>query len=220
MRLCRKRLAEDWQAKMNKKGQMPKVKLTLTIVAIGVVILIAAYFIGGFKIVGELQEQGKVIAEKTEKVNTAVERLNTNLGAIEQIPSQVETIQNDIAALNQKVSTLNSDMSTFQSTGEGFSKSLDSFNQQLIALNGQIEEMNKNIEELKELQTIYPPVQTQQLIFENVSNQEVNQAIQNAINLRSRSFGIYFGFGSLFGSIFSVSLYFIWQFYKKRRESQ
>lgn len=202
---------------MNKKGELPKIKPALTLLLMGVALLIGIYVAGGFKIVGELREQSSIISENTEKVNTAVENLNSNLNAIQEIPSQVESIQSDISLLKQKSDALNSDMTSFAGTENEFEQSILSLDQKIESLNLHVEELNTNVLALKSLQDIYPPVQTQELIFNNVSNQELNQAIQNAINIRSRSFGVYFSFGSLFGSLFSVSIYFIWRFYNKRK---
>jgi len=192
---------------MNKKGQMPKIKPSLSWILIGVAFLIGIYIAGGFKIIVELREQGKLIADNTEKVNQAVEQLNTNLATIGKIPSQIDIIQRDIISLKEKSNIINSDMAKLQNTEKELENSLINLNYKIEELNKGLTEFKNNLLTLKEMQEIYPPVQNQQLIFKNVSNQEVNQAIQNAINSRSRSFGIYFGFGSLFG----ISLYFIGQ---------
>ena len=87
-------------------------------------------------------------------------------------------------------------------------------NEQLTFLNKQLTEFKNDSQLLKELQEKYPPVQTQQLIFGNVSSQEVNQAIQTAISSNSKSYGVSFVIGSLFGSLLSLS--FVYKFFMGR----
>ena len=67
--------------------------------------------------------------------------------------------------------------------------------------------------ELAKLQEVYPPVQTQNIIFENVTNEAVNNVISTAIYVKSRTIYLTFAFGALFGSLISVPLYFIFKKY-------
>jgi predicted nuclease with TOPRIM domain len=202
----------------NKRGDLRRNEY-LWIFVIVVVIAGALIYFNLFNISTGIKESGELVVENTQKINEVVGKLNINLEAIEKIPNEVDAIKNKITSVNEKIGKIDSDTTQLKETEIFLKDNVNKLNGGLTSFNQQIGEFNRNVLILKELQEKYPPVQTQQLIFENVSHQEVNQAIQTAITSNSKSYGLYFSFGSLFGSLFSISLYFIWQFYNKKKSN-
>ncbi len=178
---------------MNKKGQW----WIWTQVALWIIVLLIIVF-GGTSLY-KVNKLSKAMEEQTQQIVTTLGKTNTLLGKYEQMLPQIEEIKTRIGTLDIKYNELKLEADKLQKIQENLNKNEESLNN--ISIN------------LMSLQNKYPPVQFQNIIFQNISKGEVDTFIQNAVNQRSWHLTFSFFFGSLIG--ISLSWVFFQFIYKK-----
>lgn len=178
------------------------------VIIIIVVGIFAASFYNSYKISKTIETQGKEISESLNQINQL-------LPSFQKFPDDVAEIKSKISDVESRVNAITVESDKLVGVEGDLRQDLETIKQ----INVELAEIKSALEKMQE---VYPPVQQQNLVFQNVSNDYVAESISTAINQRSKSFGIYFSFGALFGSLFGgsligVSLYFI--FIKRRDKS-
>lgn len=188
---------------MNKKGQMPKIKPTLGII-IGLIIILGVVYIY------TTINTAKKINEDLKEIRTTVDSVNILLSKFQEFPEKIEGI-------NQKISNIETRLNQIETDSSSFKLSEQELKQDLAYLGNVKQELEGIQKNLAKLQEAYPPVQTQNIILENATNEDITNIITNAINKKSTNLTVSFIFGSLVGiSLFEFGLFV----YKKYKNSQ
>jgi septal ring factor EnvC (AmiA/AmiB activator) len=190
---------------MNKKGQWwIWTQVGLWSIAVLIIIFGTLSIIWSSKIAVTMQVQGKEITDNLQKTNALLEEY-------QKLPTQIKDINDKIIILQNKTDSLIIDNKKLNENEAAIQKDVESLNIILISL----EKSQKNI---AALQDRYPPVQMQNIMFQNLSKDEANTFIKNAINQRSWNLGVTFAFGSLIGiSVTLLPIYFIYKKYYKKK---
>lgn len=183
---------------MNKKGQW----WIWTQVALWIIVILV--FVWGGTSLYKVNKLSKVMEEQSQQIATTLDKTNTLLGKYEQMPPQIEDIKNRMTNLDDKTNKIKLDADRLQEIQTNFNKNAELLDN--ISINLRISEEK------------YPPVQSQNLIFQNISKDEANTLIQNAINQRSWNLTLSFAFGSLIGISLTLILQFIYKRYKTNKE--
>lgn len=174
-------------------------KIIPLFIAIVVILVIVAFMIGAqlYKSISTANE----ISKRADEIKVSLGDLNSKLAKFNELPSEISDIKTKINTIEEKTSSLELDSASFADTNSDLKDTV----QQLEDIKKELNAIQKRVAELQEA---YPPVQTQTILFQNMSNEEANTLIQNAISQRSWHLGISFLFGSLF-SITLFSIYFV-----------
>ena len=191
---------------MDKAAQMPPIKILFAVIIVAVIIFGGGQIWASFRNAQIINEKATEISKAVTDLNSYLSELNSKLEQFNNLPNQITDIQGKIASLQTKTDTIVLESAKYNTLNVNFENEL----KQLEQLKIELQNVHK---ELAKLQEIYPPVQSQNIIFENVTNEAVNNAISTAINVKSRTISLTFAFGALFGSLVSIPLYFIFKKY-------
>src|SRR3989344_377872 len=179
---------------MNRKGQMPRIKPSL------IIIIILLVLIGGSYIFTTIST-AKKINNDLEGIRTTVDSVNTLLLQFQEFPEKIENI-------NQKISNIESKLNQIEIDSNSLGVSEQELKRDLEYLSNIKQELDQIQKNLAELQKQYPPVQTQNIVFANATSEDVTKIVTNVINQRSNSLIISFAFGSIIGiTIFQLVLF-------------
>lgn len=186
---------------MAKQGA-PKTKILFGIILALIIILGAILIITTF-------HNAKKVSNDLRDIRTTVESVNTILIQFQEFPEKVEDI-------NQKISNIETKLNKIEIDANSLSVSDQELKNDLEELKIIKEDLKKLQNNLVELQKVYPPVQTQNIIFQNATDEDVTEIVTNVINKRSTSLIISFTFGSIIGiTLFQLTL-FIYKKYKNK----
>ena len=114
---------------------------------------------------------------------------------------------------DNKVAEMPTEEEAFKKIEEFYDKSnkikldVDKLHEIQASLNKNAEFLDNISKNLIQLQKEYPPVQTQNIVFTNATNEDVTNILTDIIKNRSTSLTISFVFGALFGSLIGVALF-------------
>jgi len=183
---------------MSKKGQW----WIWTQVALWIIVILVIVW-GGTSLY-KVNKLSKAMEEQSQQIATILDRTNALLGKYEQMPPQIEDIKNRMTVLDDKTNKIKLDADKLQEIQANLNKNVEFLDN--ISIN------------LIHLEEKYPPVQSQNLIFQNISKDEANILIQNAVNQRSWNLTLSFAFGSLMGILLSLILQLIYKKYKNNKK--
>ena len=172
---------------MNKKGQW----WIWTQVALWIIVILVIVW-GGTSLY-KVNKLSKVIEEQGQQIANTLEKTNSLLGKYEQMPPKIEEITSRIISLDDKSNKIKLDV--------------DKLHEIQASLNKNAEFLDNISKNLIQLQKEYPPVQTQNIVFTNATNEDVTNILTDIIKNRSTSLTISFVFGALFGSLIGVALF-------------
>ncbi|MBS3160064.1 hypothetical protein J4436_04720 [Candidatus Woesearchaeota archaeon] len=172
---------------MNKKGQW----WIWTQVALWIIVILVIVW-GGTSLY-KVNKLSKVIEEQGQQIANTLEKTNSLLGKYEQMPPKIEEIKSRIISLDDKSNKIKLDV--------------DKLHEIQASLNKNAEFLDNISKNLIQLQKEYPPVQTQNIVFTNATNEDVTNILTDIIKNRSTSLTISFVFGALFGSLIGVALF-------------
>src|SRR3989338_495658 len=172
---------------MNKKGQW----WIWTQVALWIIVILVIVW-GGTSLY-KVNKLSKVIEEQGQQIANTLEKTNSLLGKYEQMPPKIEEIKSRIISLDDKSNKIKLDV--------------DKLHEIQASLNKNAEFLDNISKNLIQLQKEYQPVQTQNIVFTNATNEDVTNILTDIIKNRSTSLTISFVFGALFGSLIGVALF-------------
>ena len=172
---------------MNKKGQW----WIWTQVALWIIVILVIVW-GGTSLY-KVNKLSKVIEEQGQQIANTLEKTNSLLGKYEQMPPKIEEIKSRIISLDDKSNKIKLDVDKLHEIQASLKKNAEF-----------LDNISKN---LIQLQKEYPPVQTQNIVFTNATNEDVTNILTDIIKNRSTSLTISFVFGALFGSLIGVALF-------------
>lgn len=177
---------------MNKKGQWyVGIQIMFgVLIFMSLLILLGSMFYF-FSINNKINEQSTRIANSLDKTEQLLSGLETDLSILDSIPQDIKGISNNLNNITQS------------------SKIITDKIAEIDDLKKQINDSNQDINKLL---IDYKPITNN---YFNASQEEINQAFNKTINIKIFKLVLSFFFGSLFGSIITISLYFIFKKEKK-----
>src|SRR3989344_574258 len=146
---------------MNKKGQW----WIWTQVALWIIVILVIVW-GGTSLY-KVNKLSKVIEEQGQQIANTLEKTNSLLGKYEQMPPKIEEIKSRIISLDDKSNKIKLDV--------------DKLHEIQASLNKNAEFLDNISKNLIQLQKEYPPVQTQNIVFTNATNE--NKEVKNNATL-------------------------------------
>jgi len=198
---------------MDKKGKMPKIKPSLIIIIIFLVVIILLNAGLGLYYVYSAVNTAKKINDSLGEIKSTLDSVNDLIVQFKEFPKIIEGINNRISNIENRLNQIEVNSNDLKLSEEELKKSLED----LKNIKQELSDIQNN---LKNLLKAYPPVQTQNIIFENATDQDITNIITNTIKNRSISLSISFVLGSLFGGLIGFSLYkFVINLRKPKNES-